>query len=160
MEDFVKPVAAAYGSGDPDLHQIGSKALAELAAIRGEARTQEEMIRQLLGRAPKADPVVKPPAPAAPTLKPQPQPAPNPTPIPNGHITVNGKLDDEMKEMIRELWTAEYRRSQNELTAQEVVDRLAERGFKFGHTNPTAVVGTVIHAAKRRVKGAQPQEVA
>lgn len=157
MNDFVKAVAAAYGSGDPNLHQIGEKALAELAAIRGEARTQEEMIRQLLSRAPKAAPVIKPPIPVVPVIEPE---SPAGGPARNGsvtQVTLNGKLTDEMKELIRELWTTEYSGSRQELNAQEVVDRLAEKGFKFAHTNPTAVVGTVIHAAKRRVKGPQPQ---
>jgi len=127
MNDFVKAVAAAYGSGDPNLHQIGEKALAELAAIRGEARTQEEMIRQLLSRAPKAAPVIKPPIPVVPVIEPE---SPAGGPARNGsvtQVTLNGKLTDEMKELIRELWTTEYSGSRQELNAQEPNRRCWDR---------------------------------
>jgi hypothetical protein len=136
-KDYLKSVAAAYGAGDPKLHEIGLKALKEMDELQTELQNQARMIRQLLARVPKP---------------PEPRPA---TVVAVVAEEANGaKLSDEMKERIRELYLGEYHRTRRWLTAQELVDRMRAGGVNFGVAQPVPSVGTVLAATRRQYEAA------
>ncbi|SRR6266849_10389247 len=130
--DYVKPVAAAYGTGDPQVHEIGAQAIREIEELRRELYNQASMIRELLTRAPKPQPK---PVDAAPADE------------------ANGaKLSDQMKERIRAIALREWQTNKRWYTAQELVDTMLKAGINFGVAQPVPSVGTVLAATRRQIE--------
>jgi hypothetical protein len=133
-KDYIKPVAAAYGTGDPAVHEIGAKAIREIEDLRRELQNQASMIRELMARVPKPPPRAV-------------EAAPRTADEPNG-----AKLSDEMKDKIRDLALREWHVNKRWFTAQELVDEMRKAGINFGVAQPVPSVGTVLAAARRQVE--------
>jgi len=145
-KDYLKAVAAAYGSGDPKLYDIGQRALSEIEEARTELGAQAAMIRQFLNRIPKAS---RPPESKGTTQRVLPVVAQG-----NG-----GKLSDAMKDQIREYALGEFRLTGRWLTAQELVERMTNNGVNLGVSQPVPSVGTVLAAVRRQAEASDRPEL-
>jgi len=139
-KDYLKAVAAAYGAGDPRLHDIGEKALREIDGIRAELAAQGAMIRQLMGRVPGRQLSLSETGSAG--LK-----------VAEG----GGRLSEAMKDQIREYAQREYDSSGRWLSPQELVDRMGANGVTLDVSQPIPSVGTVLAALRKQTEVSPPR---
>jgi hypothetical protein len=156
MNDYVKPVAKAYGDGSPDLHSIAKRQLEKIDAERGALQAQAYTIRQLIGLRPPPSAPVNHIAHVVETGATSDHvstaPSPPTSQSPPSYIT------DEQKRIAREIWMAE-RQGGRDLSSQEVVDLMRGRGIAFGVAQPAAAIGMTLASIRREWQATHPEGV-
>jgi hypothetical protein len=154
-EDYVQPVAKAYGDASPELRSIAKRQQEEIEAEIGRLRNQAYTIRQLVNLAP---------APPPPPVEVQAEDTAQAADAATVEVVTetNGQqppwLTEKQKKLARELWEAE-RQSGDDLSSQQVVDLMRGRGVVFGVQRPAVALGRTLASVRRAWKTDHPDKV-
>jgi hypothetical protein len=158
MNDYVRAVAQAYASQDPQLRRIADQALKGILEEQERLNAQAFTIRQLVSlvftgtsqpRETEAarNQATKAHNPSSPGFLEILQKA-----VAAAADASSVKLSDQVKNRIREIWVAEFRRSGRDLSAMEMAALLKAEGLALPVAQPAPSIGTVLGPLRRQYR--------